>query len=93
MHACSSAPFNTRQSRWANLAAPDWTLLVRTGAAVQQNADHFLCRLIPHLFKLDDQRIFIGELPDLFLGMDELAIDFDIEDPAGTGDESQILDA
>lgn len=48
---------------------------------------------MPHLFKLDDQRIFIGELPDLLLGMDELAIDFDIEDSATTGDKSQILDA
>ena len=46
-----------------------------------------------HLFELHDQRIFIGELPDLLFGMDELAIDFDIKDPAGTGDESQVLDA
>ena len=48
---------------------------------------------MPHLFQLDDQRIFIGELPDLLLGMDELAIDFDIEDPATTGNEGQVLDA
>jgi len=46
-----------------------------------------------HLFKLDHQRIFIGELSDLLFGMDEFAIDFDIEDPATTGDESQVLDA
>lgn len=46
-----------------------------------------------HFFELDDQRIFIGELPDLFLGMDELAIDFDLEDPAAAGNEGQVLDA
>jgi hypothetical protein len=48
---------------------------------------------MPHLLQLDDQRIFIGELPDFLLGMDELAIDFDIEDSAAAGDEAQVLDA
>lgn len=45
-----------------------------------------------HLLQLDHERIFIGELPDLLLGMDELAIDLDIKDPAAAGDEAQILD-
>lgn len=49
--------------------------------------------LMAHLFELDHQGIFIGELSDLLLGMDELAIDFDIEDAAATGDKGQVLDA
>ena len=53
------------------------------------------CEAEPRSRKLDrpqlaDERVLVGELPGLVLRVDELAVDVDVEDAAGTLDEKRL---